>query len=89
MLAEYAVALADLVEAEGRALRRGLALLGWAFMLIAVAGALLLCGLALWIWALYLFIVLWLPPVLAAALTGGFVLLAAGVIAWMVMRTVL
>lgn len=88
MLAEYVIALADLAEAEGRALRRGLAMLGWAFALIAVASALILMGLVLWIWALYLLLALIVPAWLAAALSGAVVLGAAGIVAWLVARTV-
>lgn len=88
MLAEYVIALADLVEAEGRAMRRGLALVGWAFAFIAVAAVLLMLGLALWIWSLYLLLALLFPAWLSAALVGAIVLGFAGVIAWLVARSV-
>lgn len=87
-LAEYAIAMADLAEAEGRALRRGFALLGWAFALIAVATVFILFGIGLWVWAVYLFTDTLLPSWLAAAVTGTIVLAIAGVIAWLAARSV-
>ena len=87
-LAEYAIAIADLVEAEGRALRRSLALLGWAFALIAVVTVFVLFGIGLWIWAVYLFADTLLPSWLAAAVAGAIVLGIAGVLVWLTARNV-
>lgn len=87
-IAEYVIAIADLVEAEGRALRQGAVLVGWALALIVLATALLLFGVGLWIWALYLLAETVLPAWLAAALTGAIILGTAGVIAWMSARIV-
>ncbi len=87
-LAEYVIAIADLAEAEGRALRRGLALLGWVFALIVVVTVFVLFGIGLWVWAVFLFADTLLPSWLAAAVAGAIVLGVAGVIAWAIARSV-
>lgn len=52
-LTEYILALADLVEAEARAIRRGLFRLVVAVMVLLVAGALMLLGLGMVLYGLY------------------------------------
>lgn len=52
-IAELMIAATDLVEAEGRALRRGVAKLVLAMVLLCVGGLFVLLGLGLAIWGLY------------------------------------
>jgi hypothetical protein len=53
-----------------------------------VLGAVLLTllGLGLWLWALYIFALRYLPPDTAALATGAATFLGAGVLAWIATR---
>lgn len=87
-LAEYVIALADLAEAEGRSLRRGLVGLAWAWAFVVIAAVLLLAALALWLWAIYLALAAFMSPAIAAAATGTLSLLIAGLPIWLAIRSV-
>jgi hypothetical protein len=88
VLADYVIALADLAEAEGRAMRRGITIVAWSLVFILLAAALLLGAFLLWLWAVYLTADAVLPAAIAAALTGLAAFAAAGVLAWFVKRMV-
>jgi hypothetical protein len=78
------VRIADLVEAEGRVLRRVVSRLGLGLLGLIGAGVLTLAGLGLLLVALYVVLASELPPAGAAALTGLACLLAAAGVLWLV-----
>jgi len=80
--------LAELAEAEGRALRRAGARLGAGLVLMALAGALAAGGLLACLWALHRWLEgLWGPEGAALA-TGAAALAVAGALAWQARRLV-
>jgi hypothetical protein len=85
-MAEFVIALADLFEAEARAVRFSIARLVGAIALILGAAVLALAGFALWLWSLYLFATRYLPPDAAALATGLVTFLAAGIMVWIAKR---
>jgi hypothetical protein len=85
-LAEVLIAAADLLEAEGRTLRRAFLRTVWGVALIGFAGLLAVAGAALCTWALYQYLALPLAQSTAALLTGLIVLAVAGLLAWIVRR---
>lgn len=80
------IALADLLEAEGRALRKAVLRTGAGFALLIIAALFALAGLGLCMWAVYLWLATSLGPSGAAALTGAMSLILAGVLAWITIR---
>ena len=76
------IAVAELAEAEGRALRRATARLGQGLGLAAVAAVLVAVGMGLLLWALYQYLETVMSPASTALVTGLATLLAAGVLAW-------
>jgi len=80
------VACADLLEAEGRALRRGAVRAGSALALVCVAALTVLGGLAALSWSLYRALSAPLGEAGAAAMLGGALLVIGGVLAWIVKR---
>jgi hypothetical protein len=85
-LAELVIALTDLLEAEGRALRKSVLRTGVGLACLGVASLLLLLGLGLCLWGVYLWLAVLLEPAAAAALIGVVSLLLAGGLAWMAIR---
>lgn len=81
-LADFLIAVADLFEAEGRALRRALARVGQGLGLAAVATVLAAAGMGLLLWALYQYLETVMGPATTALVTGLATLFAAGVLAW-------
>ena len=61
-LAELLIAFLELLEAEARALRSGTFRLGLSLALLGTAGVLLTVGVALIMWALYLYLAMALGP---------------------------
>ncbi|MFP4561342.1 MAG: hypothetical protein ACLFRB_03170 [Thiohalorhabdus sp.] len=80
------MALLDLAEAEGRALRRGLVRLGGGLALAILAALLAAAAVGLLLWALYLFTAALLDPVAGALVTGLAALAAAGALGWLASR---
>jgi hypothetical protein len=85
-LAELIIALLELLEAEARALRAGSFCLGLSLALLAAAGTLALVGVGLILWALYLYLAIFLIPPTATLITGVVTLLAAGGLVWSARR---
>lgn len=81
-----AVALADLLEAEGRALRRTTARLGLGLGMIALAVLFAAAGLGLCLWAAYQYLASELGQTLAVLLAGVVALVAAGLFLWLAKR---
>jgi high-affinity Fe2+/Pb2+ permease len=80
------VAVADLLEAEGRALRRSTARLGGSLVLFALAGLLAAGGLCLCFWGLYQYLAVSLGGTAAALLTGVTTVVIAGGLLWIGQR---
>jgi hypothetical protein len=85
-LAELLIAFLELLEAEARALRSGAFRLGLSLALLGTAGTLALAGVALIMWALYLYLAIILSPPTATLITGMVTLLVAGVLVWSARR---
>ena len=85
-MTEYIIALADLLEAEGRLLRRTVMHTGAGLTVLAVGALLLFGGLGCCLWAAYQALALKLGTVIAALLIGVLMLLVAGLIIWTVIR---
>ncbi len=81
-LAEFVAALFDYLRAEGRALKRALAGVAGALLLLLVAAVVLLAALGFLLVALYLALLAVVPAPLAALFTGLVALIFAGGIAW-------
>ena len=81
-MAELLIAVLELLEAEGIALRRGVGRLvaGLGFLLCGLT--LGLGGLGLLVWSLYLRLVLVISPTAAGFLSGFAALLVAGGLLW-------
>lgn len=80
------IAVADLLEAEGRALRRQTTRLGWGLALIALAALLAAVGFGLWLWGLFEHAAQAFGVANAALLTGTVAVVLAGVVAWLIRR---
>jgi hypothetical protein len=76
----------DLLEAEGRLLRRTVMRAGVGLAMVAVAALLVFGGLAFCLWAVYQGLVAQLGPVNAALVVGVLMLLLAGLMAWIAIR---
>jgi hypothetical protein len=85
-LAELIIALLELLEAEARALRSGSFRLGLSLALLGTAGTLTLVGLGLLLWALYLYLVIFLSQPTASLITGVVTLLLSGGLVWSARR---
>lgn len=80
------IAVADLLEAEGRALRRGTLRTGAGLACLWAAALLLVAGLGLCLWALYQWLSLVVGSIVGALLIGGILLILSGGLVWTVMR---
>ena len=78
--------MADLLEAEGRALRRSTARLGGSLVLFALAALLAAGGLCLCLWGLYQYLAVSLGGTAAALLTGVTTVVIAGGLLWIGQR---
>ena len=85
-LAELVFALLELLEAEARALRSGSFRLGLGLMLLGTAGILMLLGIGLILWALYLHLAFLLSSPTAPLITGVVTLLVSGGLVWSARR---
>lgn len=81
-LADIAIALADLAEAEGRLLRRNIIRLGNSLVLVAISILLAAAGAGMLLWALYQSMAAATGPVMGAFLTGLAGLIGAGLLSW-------
>lgn len=81
-LVELSIALLELLEAEGRALRKATLNTGRALALLVGAGVFLLAGAALLGWALYQYLLTLTTPSLSAAIIGLLALLLGGALLW-------
>lgn len=85
-LAELLIALCELIEAEGRALRRSLIRTGAGLGLLVISAVFGLTGLGLCLWSAYLYLDTQLAAPLAALATGALTLLLAAGVLWIALR---
>ena len=85
-VADLVIALVELLEAEGRALRRALLGAGVGLGLVVAATVLALAGLGLCVWSAYLYLGTLLEPALAALATGTLTLVLSGGLLWLALR---
>jgi hypothetical protein len=85
-LVELIIALLELLEAEARALRSGALRFGLSLGLLGAAGLLMLGGAGLILWALYLYLAIFLSPATATLITGVVTLLVSGGLVWSARR---
>ena len=85
-LTQLVVASLELLEAEGRALRCGMAKTAGLLIGLIVAGIVALAGFGMLVWALYLGFAVGagITPAWSAFWTGIITVVAAGVISWLV-----
>lgn len=76
------IALTDLLEAEGRALKHSTVRTGVALACVGVTAVLIVAGVGLCVWAGYQYLALTLGPIKASLICGAGVLTLAGVVAW-------
>lgn len=81
-LADIVLSFLNLLEAEGRALRLGVARVALFLVLLGVVAVLVLTGFGLVVWSGYLFLRLKAEPPLAALLDGCATLLIGGIFLW-------
>lgn len=87
IVTDYILALADLVEAEGRSLRASVIQLAVVLVVLAALGLMILAGCGLLIASVYLLIAGPLPHWAAAMITGGS-LVVLGSVAVLIVRKV-
>lgn len=80
------IALADLVEAEGRALRHATMRTGIGLACVALAAVVLLAGVGLCLWACYQWLSGPMGPIGAKAVMGLFMMAVAGGLGWSAIR---
>jgi len=80
------IALADLLEAEGRALRRGTVRMGAGLAMAGLAALLAALGMGLVLWGIFQGLVHLWGEVVAALAAGALALLLAGSLAWIAGR---
>lgn len=85
-MTEYIIALADLLEAEGRLLRHSVMRAGAGLAALAVAALLVFVGLGFCLWAVYQGLLVQVGAVNAALAVGVLMLLLAGLMAWIAIR---
>lgn len=78
--------MAELLEAEGRQLRRTVMRTGVGLAIVVVAALLVFVGLSLCLWAAYQGLLAQIGAVKAALLIGIVMLALAGVMAWIAIR---
>lgn len=80
------IAVADLLEAEGRALRYATLRTGIGLACLLMAAVIVLGGFALCLWACYQWFSSSMGPVAAKAVIGLFMVAVAGGLAWTAIR---
>ena len=85
-MADFIIAVADLFEAEGRALRDATIRLRWGLAMITLASFFVAVGGALCLWAIFQYLSRAVDTATAALLTGGITLLLAVALVWLVRR---
>lgn len=82
------IALIELLEAEARAARKAFTKFWSALLLISVIVALLVVVVGLLLWAVYLQVITFATPPLAASAAAGVALIGAAILLWIVQRLI-
>lgn len=85
-ITQFITRVADLIEAEGRALRQSTVSVGLAIALALAAGLVGVGGLALVAWGIFEGLRTATSTIGAAFISGIFLLLCAGALVWIVIR---
>lgn len=85
-MAEFIIALLELLEAEGRDLRRGIHEISLGLGFIIVGGILLLSGIVFLALALYLYLTRTMPPSTVMMICGLLSLIISGGLIWIASR---
>jgi hypothetical protein len=80
-ITDLVIAFFELVEAEGRTLRRAIMRLGWGLALMLLAVLLVLAAAGFFLMGVYLYLAAQYSPSMAALLVSGIALLVALIIA--------
>lgn len=80
------IALAELLEAEGRALRQATLRTGIGLACLLIAAVVLLVGLGFCLWAGYQWLSMAMSPIAAKGLIGLLMVAMAGGLAWTAIR---
>ena len=78
--------MTDLIEAEGRSLRRALLRSSAGLAILGVAAVIALAGILLCLWAGYQYLQTLWGPILTSLAVGIFMLVLSGVLIWIVIR---
>ena len=84
-VADFLIAVANLIEAEGRTLRRSVMRVVIGCLLILVSIAFLIAGFGFVTWCIYLLTLKAVGPALAAFLSGIFTLVVASILVGLAM----
>ncbi len=87
-MADFVIAVCELLEAEGVLLRRKIHQLALSLALVALGALAAAAGLGFLLRALYLYLEIALGPPLAALLTGVSFIVLAGVLLWTAKRKI-
>ena len=87
-MTEYIIALTELLEAEGRLLRRNAMRTGAGMAILLLAALLAFVGLGFCLWAAFQGLVVQVGPVNAALVVGVLILFFAGLMTWIAIRLV-
>jgi hypothetical protein len=79
-VADFLIAVANLVEAEGRALRRSAMRVAIGCLLVLISLSFVLFGFALLTWCVFLAVLYWVGPALAALISGIFALIVGAIL---------
>lgn len=79
-VADFLIAVANLIEAEGRTLRRNAMKVAIGCLLVVISLSFVLCGFALLTWCVFLVALHWVGPALAAFLSGIFALIVGAIL---------
>lgn len=85
-LAEFIIAIFDLIEAEGRLAKKHVVRMGGAFVIALAALPLVLAAFGAMVWALYLSLVPAFTPVQALLLCSLLLLILAGLMIYLAKR---
>ena len=82
-ISDFVIGFLDLLEAEGRTLRKATVQIGWGLAFILVAALLAAAALGMLLWGVYQYLAAWLNPAAAALLLSLATLVLAGIFAWL------
>lgn len=85
-ISDLVIAFFDLLEAEGRTLRRQTMRVGWGLAFVVLTLAIAMVALVFFLWGVYQYAAVWLGPPAAALLMALLALVLALFTAWLAVR---